>query len=341
MRLGFHEIGAHLKNNLAPVYVVTGDEPLQLGEAADLIRATAQSKGYSERKILDAGTGFDWYELTAESNSLSLFADQRILDLRIPNGKPGAPGSKALVAYCENIPADTILLITMPKLDQSQTKSKWYKALDNAGAVIQIWPVAEQRLPPWIEQRMRQKGLIPEPDVINMLAERIEGNLLAAAQEIEKLLLLNGPGIITAEQLTACVTDSARYDVFGLVDAALEGKPNRCVKIIQGLRNEGLASTIILWALAREIRQMSQIAYAIKNGTPMHMAFSEFRIWDKRKPIVTQGLKRLSQSQWNNLLVDCETADEAIKGRNKKDSWLLLEEISIRMAGLTIHSEAC
>ena len=339
MKLGFHELNRHLQKQLLPVYVVTGDEPLQHGEACDQIRAAARNRGYSERKILDVSGQYDWNELTAESNSLSLFAEQRILDLRIHSGKPGREGSKALSLYCENLPQDTLLLISLPKIDQQQSRSKWFKALENAGAVINVWPVDEQRLPPWIEQRMRQKGLTPENGVIQMLAERIEGNLLAASQEIEKLLLLYGPGIISAEQLTASVSDSARFDVFALIDAALTGKPDRCVRILQGLKNEGTASAVVLWALAREIRQMTQIAYGLKNGTPANTLFKQFRIWDKRKPLVNQGLKRLPLKQWQQLLIDCEQADLAVKGQRRQDEWLLLEQISLQMSGIQMQQK--
>jgi len=339
MRLGFHEISAHLKNKLAPVYVVTGDEPLQLGEAADQIRSAARNKGFSERKILDVGAQFDWQELIAESNNLSLFAEQRILDLRIRSGKPGTEGSKALTAYCANLPQDTLLLVSMPKLDQQQTRSKWYKVLESAGVIIQVWPVNQQRLAPWIEQRLRQKGLIPETDVVNMLAERVEGNLLAASQEIEKLLLLFGPGIITAKQLTASVADSARFDVFSLVDAALDGKPERCVRILQGLKNEGTPAAVVLWALSREIRQLAQISQAAGSGLPMSRLFADYRIWDTRKPLVGRALKRLPLKKWQQLLTQCGLADMAVKGQSKQDPWLMLEEISIQMTGLTLHKK--
>jgi DNA polymerase-3 subunit delta len=333
MRLGFHELAGQLKKKLSPVYVISGDEPLQLGEAADLIRRTAREQGFTERKILEAGAKFDWHELTAESNTLSLFAEQRILDLRITNGKPGKEGGKVLAEYCENLPADTLLLITMPKVEQQQARSKWYKSLDSVGLVIQVWPVNEQRLPPWIEQRMRQKGLTPEPAAIQMLAERVEGNLLAATQEIEKLLMLHGPGIITAEQLTASVADSARFDVFGLLDAALQANTGRCLRILDGLKNEGTAPAIISWALAREIRQMSQIAHAAKDGFPLGKILADFRIWDKRKPLVTNGLKRLSLKKWQSLLQQCLEADMAVKGQNRLDCWLLFEDIVVQMSG--------
>lgn len=339
MKLGFHELPKQVKKSLLPVYVVTGDEPLQQGEAADAIRHAAREQGFSERKVMEASAQFDWHELTAESNSLSLFAEKRIIDLRIPSGKPGTEGSKVISLYCDNPPDDTLLLVTLPKIDQKQTRSKWFKALDKNGAIIQVWPVNEQRLPPWVEQRMRQKGLTPSTEVIQMLSERVEGNLLAAAQEIEKLLLLYGPGIITAEQLAASVADSARFDVFTLVDAALQGKAGRCVRILQGLKNEGTPSAVVLWALSREIRQLAQIAYEARAGVPMGKIFADYRIWDKRKPIVSQGLKRLPLRQWQSLLSICAEADLAVKGQNKKDSWLLLEEICFGMTAVSIHKK--
>ncbi|MGD2119356.1 MAG: DNA polymerase III subunit delta [Chromatiales bacterium] len=338
MRLAFHELASHLKKELKPVYLISGDEPLQLGEAADLVRRAARQRGYSERKILEAGGQFDWSELTAECNSLSLFAEQRILDLRISNGKPGAAGGKALSAYADNPPEDTLLLITLPKLDQQQQKSKWYKALDRIGALVPVWPITGQRLPPWIEQRMRQKGLTPEPQVINMLAERVEGNLLAAVQEIEKLLLLNGPGIISSEQLAASVADSARFDVYGLIDAALLGKAKRCVRILNGLQQEGTPVAVVLWALSREIRQLAQMAHDLKQGKSLNQVFTQYRVWDKRKPLVSQGLKRLSLPQWRKLLSECARADLAVKGQLKTDSWLLLQDISLQVAGLSMEA---
>jgi DNA polymerase III subunit delta len=333
VRLGFHELAGSLKKGLSSIYLVSGDEPLQQLEAADLIRTTARDAGYADRKILDASNNFDWNELTAEANSLSLFAELRIIDLRITNGKPGTEGSKALTAYCENPPQDTLLLITMPKLDQQQTRSKWYKSIDSKGMVIQVWPVNEQRLPPWIEQRMRQKSLTPEPGVINMLADRVEGNLLAATQEIEKLLLLYGPGIITTEQMTASVADSARFDVFGLIDAALMGNTNRCLRILDGLKHEGTPTAVILWALAREVRQMAQIAFQASDGMPLSKVFADHRIWEKRKPLINKALKKLSPKQWQNLLKTCHEADLAVKGQRKSDPWLLFEDIAITMSG--------
>lgn len=337
MRLRPDELGQRLKQELLPVYLLTGDEPLQMDEASDLIRSEARAKGFADRTILDADRKFDWNELAQEANSLSLFAQQRILDLRIPSGKPGTAGSQALVEYAERPPEDTILLLTMPKLERSQGTSKWFKALERIGAVIQIWPIEGPRLPPWIEQRMRNCGLIPESGVVTMLSQRIEGNLLAAAQEIEKLLLLHGPGIITVEQLEAAVADSARYDVFNLVDSALQGKTAYCTRILNGLKGEGTPAPVVLWALTREIRMLAELAYVIGKGSSPQQAIAARReIWDKRKQLVGSGLQRLPIKTLRGLLVLCGRADRAIKGREKSDPWQLMQEITSRLAGKAI-----
>ncbi len=339
MRLRSNELAGRLKQGLHPIYVVTGDEPLQVDEAADLIRSVARTKGFDDRTIIEANRHFDWSELNHEADSLSLFAQQRILDLRLPSGKPGTTGGKALVEYAERPPQDTILLLTMPKLERSQGSSKWFKALDKAGAVIQIWPIEGQRLPPWIEQRMRNSGLIPEPGVVNMLSERIEGNLLAASQEIEKLLLLHGPGVISLEQLTAAVSDSARYDVFNLVDSALQGKTAYCVKIINGLRGEGTPAPVVLWALTREIRMLAELSYETGKGSSPQQAIAARReIWEKRRQLVRSGLQRLSSNSLRGLLILCGRTDRAIKGRESSDPWQLMQEITTRLAGKAIIS---
>ncbi len=334
MRVRPHELDSHLARKLAPVYLVSGDEPLQRQEACDAIRQRARQQGFSGREVLEAEKGFDWQQLLTAANSLSLFAEQRIIDLRIPSGKPGNDGGKALTAYAADLPPDTLLLITLPKLERGQDNSKWFKALERVGVVIQVWPVEGSRLPPWIEQRMRKSGLTPAPGVVEMLAERVEGNLLAATQEIEKLLLLHGPGVITPEQLAEAVSDSARYDVYGLADSALQGQVARGLRMLNGLRAEGTAAPVVLWALARDIRTLTSLAAEVAGGTPPARAIAARReIWDKRKPLISRGLQRLPLAQWQQLLQLCSRADRAIKGRDPADPWLLMQQIVTRMAG--------
>lgn len=337
MRVAFHDLSKRLEKGLEPIYLITGDEPLQCGEAADAVRAAARKRGFTEREVLEADARFDWNRLLAEANSLSLFADRRIIDLRIPSGKPGLEGGKALAEYAQRPPPDVLLLISMPKADQTQTKSKWFNALDGVGAVVQIWPIEGERLGPWIEQRMRGRGLIPEREVVPMLAERIEGNLLAASQEIEKLLLLHGPGVVSAERLLEAVADSARFDVYGLVDSALEGKVARTLRILNGLRGEGIAEAVVLWALARELRLLASLAPEVEKGRPAgQVVGSRNDIWQKRRPLVTQGLQRLRSARLRELLRLCARTDRAIKGRGEGEPWMMLQEIALGMAGARV-----
>jgi len=334
MRLRIDQLDAHLAKALSPIYFITGDEPLQLGEAADAVRRAAKKAGYNSRDVLDVGKGFDWNELTAEANSLSLFAEKRVIDLRLSSAAIGRAGSQAVAEYAQRPPADTLLLVTSPKLDRSQQNSKWVKALDSVGALVQIWPVDEQRLQPWIERRLRKNGLIPDAEVVLMMAERVEGNLLAAAQEIDKLLLLNGPGVITAEKLMESVADSARFDVFGLVDSALKGQSTRVLRMLAGLRAEGVAPTIVLWALAREIRLLASMSFAMERGESVDQVMAAHRVWNQRKSIVRHGLARLKCKRWQQLLALCARGDRTIKGQEKGDPWKILDCIASTMAGL-------
>ena len=332
MRLRPEQLGQHLQKALAPAYLVSGDEPLQLNEACDAIRTAARAAGHDNREVMEAGSGFDWNILLAEAASFSLFAEKKIIDLRIPNGKPGREGGKALADYCANPPADTLLLLTLPKLERQQQNSKWFKAIEQLGTIVQIWPVELQQLPRWIEQRLRTAGLEPSREAVQILADRVEGNLLAAHQEIEKLVLLHGKGPIDAEQLASAVADSARYDVFELVDSALRAEPARCLHILQGLRGEGVAAPVVLWALHREIAQLAGIAVDSTRGLSLDHAMTRSRVWDKRKPLVRQAVNRLKPVQWLGLLDDCQAADAAAKGADPRDPWLLFEQIVGRLA---------
>lgn len=332
MRLRNEQLAKHLQQRLAPVYLLSGDEPLQMREAADAIRHAAREQGYREREVLDQGSGFDWSGLTTAADTLSLFSERRLLELRLGSGKVGAEGGRALSAYCERPADDTLLLITLPKLERSQTNSKWYQAVDRLGVVVQIWPVEGGRLVPWIEQRLRRAGLVPESGVVEMLADRVEGNLLAANQEIEKLLLLYGEGVISAEKLIEAVADSARFDIFNLVDTLLMGDIVKGIRILQGLKGEGVAAPVVLWALSREIRLLAEMGFELGSGKPLERVMAEHRVWDRRKPILRQALQRKAD-HWQRLLVDCSHADRAIKGLDGADPWLLFQQLARGMAG--------
>jgi DNA polymerase III subunit delta len=326
------QLATHLQRELASIYLISGDEPLQMQEAADEVRAAARSQGFTEREVIDQLAGFDWSALNAAAEHLSLFGDRRLLELRLNSPKVGTEGAKALTAYAERPPEDTLLLITLPKLERAQSNSKWLKCLEQSGVVVQIWPVEGNRLPPWIEQRLRRAGLVPEPGVVEMLADRVEGNLLAASQEIEKLLLLHGPGVISQERLLESVADSARFDVFGLVDTLLAGEAAKGLRMLQGLRAEGIAAPVVLWAISREIRALAQMAHEVEQGRHADQVMGTHRVWDKRKPLVRRGLQR-RPALWRQLLSICARADRAIKGLESVDPWLLFEELVLGMAG--------
>ncbi len=332
MRLRNDQLAAQLQRDLMPIYLISGDEPLQMQEAADEVRAAARSQGFTEREVLDAAAGFDWSVLNAAAESLSLFGDRRLLELRLNSPKVGSEGSKALSAYAERPPEETLLLITLPKLERAQSNSQWYKQLEQVGVVVQIWPVEGNRLPPWIEQRLRRAGLVPDVGVVEMLADRVEGNLLAASQEIEKLLLQYGPGVVTQVQLAESVADSARFDVFGLVDTLLVGEVAKGLRMLQGLRAEGIAAPVVLWAISREIRALAQMAHEVEQGRSADQVMDAHRVWDKRKPLVRRGLQHRS-ALWRQLLSICARADRAIKGLDTVDPWLLFEDLVLGMAG--------
>jgi DNA polymerase-3 subunit delta len=333
MQLRNEQLENYLRKQLVPVYLLSGDEPLRMQEAGDAIREVARREGYTEREILDQGGGFEWSSLYAAAESLSLFGEKRLLELRLTSGKPGVEGGKSLVAYCERPAVDTILLITLPKMERAQAKSKWYQAVDKLGVVVQIWPVEGKRLNPWIEQRLRRVGLTPDAGVVEMLADRVEGNLLAASQEIEKLLLLYGQGVVTPEKLLEAVADSARFDIFNLVDTLLVGDINKGLRILKGLKGEGIAAPVVLWAISREIRLLAEMAFDITIGQGVDQVMAKHRVWERRKPILRKALQR-HVNHWQRLLMDCAQADKAIKGLDSADPWLLFQQLAHGMAGL-------
>jgi DNA polymerase-3 subunit delta len=340
MKLNSAQLTKHLQGTLAPIYVVSGDDPLLCQEAADAIRAAARQQGFDERQVFSADANFDWGSLLQAGASLSLFAERRLLELRLPSGKPGDKGAAALLEYAARPAEDTLLLISLPKLDGSAQKTKWGKALVEGPQTqfVQIWPVDAGRLPQWIRQRLAQAGLAAQPDAVELIAARVEGNLLAAAQEIEKLKLLADGQPITLETVQAAVADSARFDVFGLVDAILNGEAGHAQRMLEGLRGEGVEPPVILWALARELRLLASLAQQYSQGIPLDKAFSQARppVWDKRKPLMSKALQRHSAQRWSQLLQDAQQIDAQIKGQAPGSVWTGLSRLALLMAGLRL-----
>jgi len=336
MKLNFSQLNSHLEKQLQPVYFLSGDEPFQLDEAAQLIRATAKSQGYTEREVYHVDRSFDWDQLNHSAGSMSLFAERKVIEIRIPTGKPGDKGSKALVAYAEHIPEDNLLLIVSGKLDSSQTRSKWYKALDKVGATLAVWPLDIKQLPSWLKQRMQMRGLQPTEDALTLLAEQVEGNLLAADQELEKLRMLHGEGAISAEQVLEAVSDSARFDAFALVDVALQGDAVRVSRILHGLKNEGEDVLHILGALMYQLRMLEKMSSAVFSGQHLEQVFSQHRVWDKRKVLLSAGLKRHSLKRWQAFLLVAGRIERMSKGLATGKPWDELLQLTLRIAGVSL-----
>ncbi|MGB5439048.1 MAG: DNA polymerase III subunit delta [Gammaproteobacteria bacterium] len=337
MQLKPDQLDAHLRKQLAPVYLISGDDPLRVMEAADAVRAAARARGYDERQVMTVQTGFDWNSLHSEAGNLSLFSQQRILDLRLPGGKPGKEGAQVLQDFAGHLPEDTLLLVTTGKLDAATRKSKWVQSLEKAGVAVTIWPLkGSAELLGWVGARMRRRGLEPTAAAVEMLTGQVEGNLLACAQEIDKLHLLNGAGTVDVEDITAMVADNARFDVYALVDSALLGDAARCVRILQRLRAEAVAVPVVLWALTREIRPLAGMAAAIAEGDPVGAVLGRYHVWQARKNIVGAALKRLSADDCKAMIRQCARIDRLCKGRATGNVWDELLQLTLRLAGKDI-----
>lgn len=332
MKLRVGDLERHLQQGLQPVYLISGDEPLLVDEALAALREAARQAGFTEREVLDADAGFDWGALHAASMSMSLFAERRVIELRLNNGKTGQNGGKAIAEYCQDPPPDVLLLINAGQMEPKQRNAAWVKAVDGAGAVVQAWPVPLNQLPEWVAGRMRAAGLQPTTEAAALVAERAEGNLLAAVQEIEKLRLIHGAGPLDVEDARAAVTESARFDVFDLTDAALAADTTRVTRVARVLREEGVEPTLVLWALARELRTLIELRGALDAGEAQAQVFQRLRIWKSRQGLLGQAARRATVRQWEGLLARAAHADRVNKGAATGRPWDELIQLSTAMA---------
>ncbi|MFP4246972.1 MAG: DNA polymerase III subunit delta [Halochromatium sp.] len=333
------QLDQRLAQGLAPVYLLVGNEPLQLGEAAAAVRAAARQHGFSEREVLETGPEFAWSSLAGALGALSLFAERRMIELRIVATKAGSKtdavgreGSEAIRRYVEQPSKDVLLLILAPGLDWKALKAKWVQAVERVGLVVQVREPQGRQLDQWLAGRLRGAGFVPSAEAVSLLAERVEGNLLAADQEIAKLALALEPGPLDAEGLLAAVADSARYGVFDLADAALAGDRARVARVLEVLRAEGTAEPLVLWALAREVRKLAALAFARAKRQPLGPLLKAHQVWDARRPVVMAALERLSLAHLWALLACCAEADLTIKGRARGEPWPLLGAIAEGLA---------
>ena len=327
MQLSASQLGNHLQRGLKSLYTLYGDEPLLIQEAADAIRAAARAQGFTERSSYTvAGAHFDWSEVLAAGGSLSLFADRQMLELRIPSGKPGKDGSVALQRLAEAAQGNVSMLtiVILPRLDKATRASAWFSALDGYGVSLPVEPVERQALPQWIAQRLstqgqRVRGGEEGQRTLQFFADRVEGNLLAAHQEIQKLGLLYPAGELGFTQIESAVLNVARFDVFKLSEAVLAGQPARVQRMLDGLQAEGEAEVLVHWALSEDIRALKRVKDAMAQGRPLPMALREQRVWGVKERLFERVLPRLGEAQLANLLQAAHRVDGIVKGLKQPD----------------------
>ncbi|HET6593251.1 MAG TPA: DNA polymerase III subunit delta [Xanthomonadales bacterium] len=316
-----------LQRSLAPAYLIAGTEPLLVQECRDQVIQAAHAQGFTERSVCEAGKNFDWDSLGEHSAAPTLFAARRILDLRLPTGKPGTDGSKALVKLAQDADPDLLLLVTSGDWGTAMRKLKWVTELSRAGVLVEVWPVKPAELPGWIRQRMKAAGLDPEPAAVGLLAELVEGNLLAAQQEIDKLLLLNRAARVTLEDVTRSVSSSARFDSFRLVDCALQGALGECLRVAAGLQRTGVPIQAVTGAMYRELSLAAAARSAITAGESESAVFGRLRVWPARQAQMRRALGRLSAFQFDEVFRALGLIDRQSKGRAPGDAWQALDRL--------------
>jgi DNA polymerase-3 subunit delta len=324
---------------LAPVYLVAGQEPLRVLEAADAVRAAARAQGIAEREVFMAEGNQrepDWAALSASLRAPSLFASRRLFEVRLPTGKPGTEGARVITEFCADPPADVCLLVTCGEWSKSHG-GKWSEAIGRIGMVAVGWQVKPHELPDWIDRRLRARGLQADRAAVQRLAERVEGNLLAAAQEIEKLALLADGRPLDAERMDALVADSARYDVFRLIDASMNGNPAQVSRMLRGLRAEGEAVPALLGMLVMELQRAAALARVQARGGNLNAEFKAQRIWDSRQAMYLRALARHPSARWEGFVAGIGRVDRISKGRGRPgsdpdDAWLQLERLLLAVA---------
>ncbi len=340
MRLRPEQLPSHLKRGeLAPVYFVSGDEPLQKLESVDSIRQAARNNGYEERSVFNVDKSFDWNALHHAGDNLSLFASKRIIELRMGSPKPGKEGGKAIIEFLEADNPDTLLIISADKMDRAAQNNKWVKLLEQTGVLIQVWPVNPGQLPGWIQSRLQASNRRIAMDAARLIAQRVEGNLLAARQEIEKLLLLIDKDTIETTDILNTVADSSRYDVFDMIESAYLGKADRTLTMLSGLRKEGAEPLALFGAFMWDFRRTCTIASESEQGANLDKLFSTYRIWDQKKRAMTAILTRHTCKKLQHLLTYCARIDRAMKSSNKDYAWDQLTMLLLAIAGIETRNK--
>jgi len=332
MAISSEDLPRHLVSGLKPLYVIYGDAPLLAIEAADCIRTAARAAGYSERETFTAEQHFKWNELRNSAQSLSLFASRKIVDLRIPSGKPGVEGGQALQDYCANLSEDVLTLISLPKLDWTVQKSQWFGALERHGVMVSADDIPRNALPRWIATRLKRQEQSVDDTTLGFLADRCEGNLLAAFQEIQKLALLFPAGELSFEQVKDAVMDVARYDIFKLTEAMLNGNAVRFARILDGLRAEGTATVLVLWAVSEDIRTLGKVLQVVQRGGNLGNALRDIRVRRDKQGLIENAARRLKFPHIERAIQQAARLDKTIKGLRQGDVWDELLQLGLRFA---------
>lgn len=331
MKIRADQLGQNLQKKLAPLYIVSGDEPLQRQECADAIRKAAQEHGFIDREIMDGETGFEWASVRMSARERSLFGDARILDIRLPQ-KPDREGQEVLVGLLASPPDEILVLLQLPKLSAKEQQAAWFQKLETHGVHVQVWPLEGDRLIRWIEHRLSSRGLLVNQSGVRLLAARVEGNLLAAAQEIEKLRILFGGGQVTDAMIREAVADNSRYDVFDLAEEILVGHLGRIRRILKGLKSEGIAPQVALWSVTRELRLANRLKRDLAEGKSYDTLANSYRLWDRHKSAMQTALGRLSPSAIRSCLVRAAEVDRIGKGLAPGDPWDALWGLCVTVA---------
>jgi DNA polymerase-3 subunit delta len=336
MKLAAAKLAAHLEKGLAPLYVFAGDEPLLVDEALAMVRERASREGGFERESHVAERSFDWAQFATGLQNLSLFSTRRLVELRLPTGKPGQAGADFIAALADAPDTDNVLVFLLPELDWQTMKSKWAAALAAAAVWVELEPPTREELPTWLGRRLRQAGLAADETAIDLLASRVEGNLLAARQEIDKLALLATDGRITPESIRDAVADGARFDVFQLCDAALAGETERVVRVLQGLQREGEPPARLLWNLARDILTLADVLERTSRGEALDRSLDGAGVWHSRREWFRRAVRGRGMRDAGRLVRCAARADQVVKGMlppPQGDAWNALREVSLVLSG--------
>jgi DNA polymerase-3 subunit delta len=331
LKVPFRQLDSHLNRNLAKVYLVAGDEPLLVDEALEQVRAAAMRTGFTSRELHTAERSFKWVDLLAGADNLSLFATRKIVEIRLAAPKPGDEGAETIAALCERNDPDTLVIVAVGEKLGQASRTAWVKAVEQHGVVVEIWPIERGELPRWIQQRAAAQKLKLTPAAAQSLAERVEGNLLAADQEIKRLALTAAGREVDEAEVLEFVANNSRFDVFALADAVLAGETGRTFKILSGLRAEGVHPVQISWVLNRDISLLARLEYALRHGDNLEGALVRSGVWQRRQPLVRKALAKFKAPRLKALLAEAARVDAALKGVFPAEPWTTLTDLLVAL----------